>query len=279
MSPIWGVLAFALALTLGWIRGRRAIRDAELRTVRPNYAGRDVPVVLGPPLVESANAALALALTLAVLAGPVASWPVPVLVGLGGYVLHLVGRVDDRSGEGPRGLRAHVERGLRGRPTTGVWKLVAGVVVAVAVSVGIGGGPVRVAVAAVVIALSINVTNALDVRPGRAIKWALALLLPLSLWLHVRGLGAGLAVDAYLGAAAAVGPLDLEERGMIGDAGSNPLGLVAGSALAASMPVAGLLVALAALAALQVAAETVTISSLIERAPPLRWLDRLGRRN
>jgi hypothetical protein len=61
--------------------------------------------------------------------------------------------------------------------------------------------------------------------------------------------------------------------------GSNPLGLVVGSSLAAALPMPALLLALAGLAALQVAAETVTISRLIEAAPPLRWLDALGRRN
>ena len=65
---------------------------------------------------------------------------------------------------------------------------------------------------------------------------------------------------------------------MLGDAGSNPLGLLAGLGLAVSLPTPWLVAAAVAAVLLQVAAETVTISRVVDAVPPLRWFDRLGRR-
>jgi hypothetical protein len=65
---------------------------------------------------------------------------------------------------------------------------------------------------------------------------------------------------------------------MLGDGGSNPLGFLVGLALLVVLPTPALIVAAAAMLALQAAAETVTISKLIAAVPPLAWLDTLGRR-
>jgi UDP-GlcNAc:undecaprenyl-phosphate/decaprenyl-phosphate GlcNAc-1-phosphate transferase len=133
-----------------------------------------------------------------------------------------------------------------------------------------------VVAAAVLVAACTNVWNALDVVPGRSLKWGIVVLL-LALpraWLG----GGGEVPAAALGAAVAVLPFDLLERGMLGDAGSNPLGFLVGVTLALVLPTPGVVVAAAAAVALQVAAETVTISRLIEAAPLLGWFDRLGRR-
>jgi len=73
-------------------------------------------------------------------------------------------------------------------------------------------------------------------------------------------------------------PLDLAQRGMLGDSGSNPLGLVSGLGAAVTLPTWGVLLAAGVVVVLQVVAETVTISRAIEAVPPLRWYDRLGRR-
>ena len=276
MSPLWPCLAMAVCLVTVVVRRRRALREPG-EIVRPNYAGRPVPLVLGPVLVRSANAGLLGSLVLALLAGPVPGWPTPLLLWAGTYVLLTVGRADDRVPEGPRGISAHLRSLLDRRPTTGVWKLIAGVAVSVVIAAGLGGGLLRVVTASIVIGLSINVVNALDVLPGRALKTSgfvlIAALFPA--WGH----GVSLALSAYVVAVALLLRWDLEERGMLGDAGSNPLGLVVGTGLAAVLPLWGLLVAMLFLAGLQVAAETVTISRLIEAVPPLRWFDRLGRRD
>ena len=275
MSPLWWAVALVGAVLFSAIGRRRQLRDPDSLT-RLNYAGRPVPVVLGLVLVRGANSALFLALGLALLSGPVPQWPAALVLIGGTYLLMLVGAADDRSTNPARGLAAHLKSLLGGQVTTGVLKLVAGVGIASVIAILLGGRPIRVVASALVIALSINVVNALDVRPGRAITWwmltwaGLAWFVPSTFFL---------AGSAYVGAGLVVMDDDRGERGMLGDAGSNPLGLVLGTSMAATLPDWGLFVALTVLVALQVVAETVTISRLIEAAPPLRWLDSLGRRN
>ncbi|HEX2029952.1 MAG TPA: hypothetical protein VHL78_00925, partial [Actinomycetota bacterium] len=189
--------------------------------------------------------------------------------------LWVAGHLDDVLGGRARGLGGHLRSALRGRPTTGILKLVAGVAAGVGLALALGGGAVRVAAAAILVAVATNLWNALDVVPGRALKWGIVALVPLvaASW---RG-DYGIVGAATLGVAAAGLPFDLRERAMLGDAGSNPLGFVVGAGLALSLPTAGVVAAAAAALALQAAAETVTISRLVEAAPPLRWFDRLGR--
>jgi UDP-GlcNAc:undecaprenyl-phosphate/decaprenyl-phosphate GlcNAc-1-phosphate transferase len=277
MSPLWPATALVLAAVIAAVGARRGLRHPETEVLRANHAGVSIPLHLGRALAISAQIATSASLTLAALAGPVPEWRVPLLVVIGALLLHLVGRADDRRDHGPRGLGGHVGSLFRGRVTTGILKLVVGVTAAMFLAMEVGGGVLRVVVATLVIALSVNVTNALDVRPGRALKWALLILtvVVVAAW----GGGVVLVEAAYLGAGLVVLPFDLRERAMLGDAGSNPLGLVVGAGLAAVLPLWGLLVALVILAGLQIAADTVTISRLIEAVPPLRWFDRLGRRN
>lgn len=280
MSPIWLAVAGIGALVLALVGSRRALKRSD-HTLRENYAGRPVPVVLGQVLVSSANSALLLALGLALLAGPVPAWPVPAVLCVGTYLLLFVGGLDDRSPHGARGLIAHLRELARGHATTGIWKLAAGVGLSIVLAAQLGGGFGRVLLSVVVIALSINVTNAMDVRPGRALKWAGLFLLPVSFFALSSSLevGLSLAYVAYIWAGVGLLHFDLGERGMLGDAGSNPLGLVLGTSLAGFLPLWGLVVTLSILLGLQLAAETVTISRLIEAVPPLRWFDRLGQRS
>ena len=249
------------------------LRSPPSRLLRTNYAGRPVPAVLGLGVVP--------AVVFGVL---VATWGrsggVPSLedsIGLLALVAMAgAGLVDDLLGTGPRGLRGHLGSLLAGRPTTGILKLAVGLAAGVVLAVILGGGPMRIVASAVLIAASTNVWNALDVVPGRAIKWALLPLVVALLagWDQPAGLMAG----AALGAAIGVLPFDLLERGMLGDAGSNALGLAVGFGLAATLPTAAVVVAAVVVLLLQAAAETVTISRLVEATGPLRWLDRVGRR-
>jgi hypothetical protein len=65
---------------------------------------------------------------------------------------------------------------------------------------------------------------------------------------------------------------------MLGDAGANALGGMLGAAAAASLPRPARVALLAGIAGLTAASEAVSFTKVIERTPPLRWLDMLGRR-
>jgi UDP-GlcNAc:undecaprenyl-phosphate/decaprenyl-phosphate GlcNAc-1-phosphate transferase len=117
------------------------------------------------------------------------------------------------------------------------------------------------------------------VRPGRAprrtspaagVAGAVGVAVPL---------GAGIAgVAVPLGAAVALLPEDLGERAMLGDAGANALGAMLGVAAAGSLPRRSRLAILAGVTALTAASEVVSFTKVIQRTPPLHWLDMLGRR-
>jgi UDP-GlcNAc:undecaprenyl-phosphate GlcNAc-1-phosphate transferase len=272
LTALWaGVAAVAAAVAAA---GGAAvlIRRPPDRLLVINRRGRPIPAVLG----WAFTAGVAVGWVLVVLWGglPTGVLGLEVVGGLG--LVAAAGFLDDLAGHRARGFRGHLASLARGRMTTGILKLVVGVAAGVTLAVAAGGGIVRVVASAVLIVVSVNLWNALDVAPGRALKWGLAALGVVLLTALSRPAGA--LAGAGFGAAVAVLPFDLGERGMLGDAGSNPLGLVAGLGLAAVLPTWGVILAAAAALVLQVAAETVTISRLIEATPPLRWVDGLGRK-
>lgn len=185
------------------------------------------------------------------------------------------GLLDDLVPGGPRGLRGHLRALLEGRVSTGVVKAV---VIGGAAVFTVGLGPprpgwVRVA-GAVLVAGAANLANGLDVRPGRALKASL----PAGAWAALAG-GPGRLpplLGALAGAALAL-PFDLRERAMLGDSGANLVGFAAGLGLYGALPAWAVPAVAAVVVALTVLAETVTLSALIDRAPPVRFLDRLGR--
>ena len=261
-----GLLLAAMTARLA-VSSRRAFR-------RPNYRGSVLPLVLGTvaggaTLLAAGAAAVALAAGRSAEARRLA-------VMLGAVLLTLLaGRYDDlRAGPG-RGLLGHVGELFRGRVTSGIVKLAALIVAGALVALGTGGRAGRVVLGIPLMAGSANAWNLLDVAPGRALKYFLPAVVAL-VAVRWRSEYAFLAVAA-LGAGVAAFPIDLRERAMLGDAGSNVLGLVVGIGLFEALPAWGLAVALAAVVALHAVAETVTLSRVIQASPPLRWFDGLGR--
>jgi len=273
MTWAWSAVAVAIGVAGGGLLALLGIRATPARLTRVNHAGRRVPAVLGVAFV---GGLLLGALATRALEGG-GFGPVEAVTIAAVALVAAAGLLDDLLGGGTeRGFRGHLGGLLRGRPTTGVLKLVVGIGSGVCLALVIGGGPSRVTATAVLVAASANLWNALDVRPGRSAKWGIVALVPV---LAAAGeTGMGLVAGAALGAALGVLPFDLAEKGMLGDAGSNPLGLVAGAGLAAILPTPWVVVAASTAVLLQVAAETVTISRVVEAVPPLRWFDRLGRR-
>jgi UDP-GlcNAc:undecaprenyl-phosphate GlcNAc-1-phosphate transferase len=197
-----------------------------------------------------------------------------VLVALG---FGLLGLLDDLVGSGGdgRGFRGHLRAMRSGQLTTGFVKLAGGGAVAVIVASSVSDRVVDVVVDALLIALAANLANLLDRAPGRAGKvGAVAFVALLIAGGAQRALGG---VAAVVGAVVALLPADLHERVMLGDAGANVLGAALGLGVALVAPTGVRVAVLVVLLALNVLSEAISFSSVIERVPPLRWLDQLGR--
>jgi hypothetical protein len=228
---------------------------------RVNHRGEPVTLLEGPAVA---------------LGAVVATTPTSIALALAGAGAFGFGVYDDLAGSGKRrGLRGHLGALANGEVTTGAVKLGGLGATGLASALLLGGEPADVAVNAGLVAGGANLLNLFDLRPGRAIKVATLSAALITAGGAERG---ARAVAAPLGAALALLPDDLGERAMLGDAGANALGAMLGGAAAVSLPRPARIALLAGIVALTGASEKVSFTKVIERTPPLRWLDMLGRR-
>ena len=247
---------------------------------RENYRGRRVAFPAGAPLVACSLLALA---PLAVLDDRAdLDLLDPELRRWFAYVLGvtLLGLLDDALGRGterdtPRGWRGHARSVLAGGFSTGAIKAAGALALAAYAVSGRGQEGIDYVADLALLLLATNLFNLLDLRPGRVEK-AFALLL------------AGLCIGAwtpeplellgiFIGPALVVAAFTLRERAMLGDTGSNLIGALGGISLLVTLGETGRWIALAVILALTVYGEFRSISAAIDRLPPLRWIDSLGR--
>jgi UDP-GlcNAc:undecaprenyl-phosphate/decaprenyl-phosphate GlcNAc-1-phosphate transferase len=229
---------------------------------RTNHRGEPVTLLEGPAVAAGAIAGAL------VQGGSARSAAALAVAGAGAAAF---GAYDDLAGSGDRrGFRGHVGALRHGEVTTGTVKL-GGIGATGLVSAALAGGsPADVVINAGLVAGGANLLNLFDLRPGRAIKVAVAS------GALIGAAGSG-RVAAPLGAAVALLPEDLGERAMLGDCGANALGAMLGAA-AAGLPRPARVALLAGITGLTAVSERVSFTKVIERTPALRWLDMLGRR-
>ena len=269
------VVSASTAAAVAVLANRRAVAtlqgaatpEGRSRWIRDNHAGRPVTLAEGPIAVAATLTGIVVERALGgsprtALAGAVAT------TGAG-----IVGAYDDFAGAGQaKGFRGHLTALRAGTITSGMIKI-AGVGLSAALAALIIERPEPmprrlpdIAIDTLLIAGTANLTNLLDLRPGRAAKAVVALGTVLL------GRGAAPAVGAGTGSL----PSDLAGRSMLGDCGANALG--AGLATAAcGLPRWVRLTAVTGVATLTLVSERVSFTAVIERTPWLRWLDRLGR--
>jgi hypothetical protein len=267
---------FAVGLAVAVVIMRMRLASPPPALLRINIDGKEVPAVLGDPVVIGSLVALGAVTSIAALGWEDAdTGRVGAAAALIVAVMWIAGRIDDRRGdEVARGFRGHIKAALGGRITGGFIKIVAGGISGVVAGAVVTEG-LDVLLVGSVIALAANLFNLLDRAPGRAAKLWLVAVVPLFVLAPAEW---AVAVAGTVGAALAVLPADLAARGMLGDAGANPLGAVWGLGLALSVGTAGRAAAAAALLLLNLISERYSFSDVIDRTPPLRVFDRLGRK-
>jgi UDP-N-acetylmuramyl pentapeptide phosphotransferase/UDP-N-acetylglucosamine-1-phosphate transferase len=271
----WGLGFWAAPQVLGGL--------ARSSLARVNYRQREVVAGLGL-LLPLGLLAWAAPLAVAARADPLRAGragllaPSGLAVVVAGLAFLVLGLVDDlvEDPAGSRGFRGHLRALGSGRLTGGGIKLLGGALAGLlAASLATPGDRPTWAVllGGVVVASAANLANLLDLRPGRCAK----VFLPLWVVGCLVDPGGGTWSAGLAGAALAALPFDLREEGMLGDAGANALGAVVGTLVLAG-PLWLLWAAAALLLALQLAAERVSFSRVIEGNRVLRAADRLGRR-
>jgi hypothetical protein len=275
------VASFAIAVVLS-IALWAGLRDLFNRPLflRENYRGRAVPTGAGIIVAVSVvftQAALSLGSALGADLHPstIAAGQLTVAAVLG---FALLGLLDDVAADaGVSGYLGHGRALLRGRLTGGGLKLVGGGALALVVVAPISGDDaVRLLLDAALVALAANLANLFDRAPGRVTKVGLVVFVGLAL--------AGGASSELTGAAIVMGATlglfrpDLREELMLGDAGANPLGGALGFGVVLGFSPEVRTIALVVVVLLNLASEAVSFTAVIDRVAPLRYLDRLGRR-
>lgn len=271
-----GVAAFAAGALVSaalWAGMRRQFAESTV-LARSNYRGHSLPVAAGIVIVLAVVLCGGVYAVGVALGGVSASEARRGATVLGGVAVGFgfIGLVDDLFGAtGTRGFAGHLRALRHGEITTGLVKLVWGVLIGVTL---VPGDVEQVVRAGLLIAAASNVGNLFDRAPGRAIKFGLVGAVVIGaagapVWhltgpLVVLGAGAGLLVA------------DLREQCMLGDTGSNVLGAAVGWGLVIALGPTGQWIALAVMVALNVASEFVSFTRVIDGATPLRWVDRLG---
>ena len=254
---------------------------------RTNHRGEPVTLLEGPAAAVGAIAGVLAQAGLQSAAGSAggrAAWRAAAAIAVAGAGGAAFGAYDDLAGSSDRrGFRGHLGALRQGEVTTGAVKLAGIGATGMASAALSGGNAADFVINTGLVAGFANLLNLFDLRPGRAIKAAVAssalVVLGGSLGRAAPGTPgpAGTAVAPPLAAALALLPEDLGERAMLGDAGANALGAMIGAA-ACGLPRPARVALLAGTAWLNVASEKVSFTAVIDRTPALRRLDLLGRR-
>jgi hypothetical protein len=240
-----------LRMTIDVLRAGLAVEEVDV-DLEHRETGRDLTGFAhrGRQLLDALLAVGPLAVNHRGLRLPLVGWVVGVRGDAAVGAVAALGLADDLWSGEERGIRAH----LAARRTTGILKLAGIPLVGLAATRSLSGG--------LLVAGCANLVNQLDTKPGRAVKAYVI---------------AALALGAPLGVAVLLGPYDLRERVMLGDAGSNALGALLGLNSVERFHGWGRWAAVAAVAGLNVLGERRSLGELIDRTPFLRELDAWGR--
>ena len=172
------------------------------------------------------------------------------------------------------GLKGHFKSLLNGKLTTGGFKALFGGFIGLVISIAISKNIYDIVINTLIIALSTNLMNLLDLRPGRAIKGYLliSIVLLFTLGEYTRNLLLLIFpnVIAYFNQ-------DLKAKAMMGDTGSNVLGISIGILFVRGYSLKVRLIWLAFLIFIHILTEKYSLTKIIESNKFLNFIDKLGR--
>lgn len=270
--PFW-VYLVAVALTIAsffFFRGRILIFLKQKKIYRTNYSGKEVltggglfllfPCLLGVvPFLFTGSYSSCLFYLMMV------------------FSLTFCGMLDDILGDSTsKGLAGHAGIFLKGGISTGAIKALTGGMIGLLLAWSRYQGPLLFLLDTVCFALCVNLVNLLDLRPGRASKGFMFLLLSMIIVAHFKEIWAVLpavtALSLYISG-------EMKETYMLGDTGANPLGGILGLYGVIALPMNPKAILVLFLISVHLLAEFQSLSKWIEAVPMLKKIDMLGRKD
>ena len=244
----------------------------ESNCIRPNYKGEMIPVSMGivflPMIIING-------IILAFFTVDFISLSCLFIFIFGMMAMFFAGIIDDTIGNRDvSGLKGHFKSLFKGTLTTGGFKALFGGFVGLIISVSISKDIIDIVVNTLVIALSTNLMNLFDLRPGRAIKVYLVIMITifftLSGYIQILPLLILPNVLAYFN-------FDLKAKAMMGDTGSNVLGISIGILMVLGYTLKVRIVWLVFLVLIHLLTEKFSLTKIIEKNKVLNFINRLGK--
>lgn len=187
-----------------------------------------------------------------------------------------IGLLDDLAGnKDVKGFKGHIMLIFKRQLSTGGLKALTGLLLSISFAVIISNGFFELIVNTLIIALFTNTINLLDLRPGRGCKafiiFGIILLITSknSIYNHI--------IYCAFGFCAAFLPFDLREKTMMGDIGSNSLGITLGIFCVMTNIFYYKIVYLLLLIIIHLVGEKYSITKIISNNRLLSLIDNLGR--
>ena len=244
----------------------------ESNCIRPNYKGEMIPVSMGlvflPMIIING-------IIVAFFTVDFVSIACLFIFIFGIMAMFFAGIIDDTIGNRDvSGLKGHFKSLFKGKLTTGGFKALFGGFVGLIISVCISKNIADIIVNTLVIALSTNLMNLFDLRPGRAIKVYLVIMIAifftLTGYVQILPLLILPNVLAYFN-------YDLKAKAMMGDTGSNVLGISIGILMVMGYTFKVRVSWLVFLVLIHILTEKFSLTKIIEKNKVLNFIDKLGR--
>lgn len=242
----------------------------EVGAVRKNYQGFDIPVSIG----------ISIPMTIIIVFSffQIFSWYEAsyhlFLIGI--ITISFLGFIDDMLGQRDTlGFKGHFNQLFKGRLTTGGLKALGGGLIAFFLALFFSSTWYDVIINSLIIALFANMLNLLDLRPGRAVKGFIFFFLLIIIL--AKGNIDWVLISPILGAVLIYFPADLKAQVMMGDAGSNVLGLILGYLCILYFSFYFRLGVLIFLILIHIYTEKYSLTKTIENNSLLRAIDNWGR--
>lgn len=188
----------------------------------------------------------------------------------------MIGLLDDLIGnKDVKGFKGHISQIFKGQLSTGALKALTGLLLSIIFSQFVSENILMLIINILIIVLFTNSINLFDLRPGRGCK--IFIILSIILLLTSKNNIFEYILYSALGFCVAFLPFDLGEKAMMGDIGSNSLGITLGIYCVITNEFSYKIMYLLLLIVIHLVGEKYSITKIINNNRFLSFIDKLGR--